>query len=88
MAEHKEITLAVCNVAAAIRQIKEKPGDKHRLELASNLMSLGNIAAGALLFGQAFSGFPFDYQIAVVGLLALTVLYATALYLMKGGERV
>lgn len=79
---------AIRDVAAAVRETKEKPNGKRRSDLASNLMSLGNIAAGALLFGQAFSGFPFDYQIAVIGLLALTTLYATALYLTKGGERV
>lgn len=83
-----DMTLAIHEVAAAVRRSKETPGDKRRLELASNLMSLGNIAAGALLFGQAFSGFPFDFQLAVIGLLALALLYVTSLYLMKGGERV
>ncbi len=82
------MTLAIHEVAAAVRRAKEKPGDKRRLELASSLMSLGNIAAGALLFGQAFSGFPFDVQLAAIGLLTLALLYATSLYLMKGGERV
>lgn len=31
-----------------------------RREVAKNLMMVGNLAAGALVFGQAFSGFPLD----------------------------
>jgi hypothetical protein len=65
----------------------QRLSNKTRQQVAEKLMDLGNITAGALLFGQAFSGFPFDFRIAIVGLLTLSSLYAFALYLMKGGVR-
>ncbi len=57
-----------------------------RGRVGEKLMELGNIAAGALLFGQAFSGFRFSYRLATVGLLTLLVMYAVALNLMRGGD--
>jgi hypothetical protein len=53
---------------------------------AEKLMELGNIAVGALLFGQAFSGFPFNFSLAILGLVVLAWLYASAWALLKGGE--
>ena len=77
---------AVHEVADAIRKSQESRHSRRRVEFATQLMALGNIAAGALLFGQAFSGFRFDFQIALVGLIALVCLYGVALITMRGGE--
>jgi hypothetical protein len=59
---------------------------KRNYDTGKSLMSLGNIAAGSLLFGQAFSGFAFDFRIAVLGLVVLAWLYAMAWVLMRGGD--
>ena len=66
---------------------KESITNAGRTHMAEKLMDLGNIAAGALLFGQAFSGFPFDFRVAFLGVITLGSLYTFALYLMKGGVR-
>lgn len=50
-------------------------------------MELGNIGAGALLFGQAISGFPFNFTSAVLGGLLLGLAHSWALVIMKGGDR-
>lgn len=50
-------------------------------------MLLGNVAAGALVFGQAISGMKFDPRVAVAGIITSAILYGLALYLMKGGEK-
>lgn len=57
-----------------------------REQVSEKIMDLGNIAAGALIFGQAFSGFPFDLRVAFTGLFTLACLYGFALFLMLGGE--
>jgi hypothetical protein len=69
------------------RGVQQKRAFKARLEVGKHLMLLGNLAAGALVFGQAFSGFEFDFQIALLGLVTLALLYALAVSVMKGGER-
>jgi hypothetical protein len=58
-----------------------------RGRVAEKLMELGNIAAGALLFGQAISGFPFNFTLAVLDNLLLGLAYGWALVIMKGGDR-
>jgi len=50
-------------------------------------MLLGNIAAGALIFGQAASEFPFRFGLALLGLLLVFGLYGIAFIIMRGGER-
>ncbi len=82
-----DLVEAVQEVANALRRQGERKVSERRIELGTNLMGLGNIAAGALLFGQAFSRFPFDFQIASVGLVSLVCLYGLALWVMKGGGR-
>jgi hypothetical protein len=72
-------------LATAIHQ-KKTHSSERRLEVGKHLMMLGNLAAGAMLFGQAFSGFPFNIQIAALGILTWAVFYAFAIYIMKGGE--
>ena len=57
-----------------------------RLEVGKNLMMLGNLAAGGLLFGQAFSGFPFNLRVALLGVLVLVLAYVAAWSFMRGGE--
>ena len=60
---------------------------KVRLEIGKHLMLLGNLAVGALVFGQAVSGGPFKSVIALAGILALGVLYTIAVAIMTGGVR-
>jgi hypothetical protein len=55
-------------------------------QVAEKLVDLGNIAAGALLFGQAISGFPFNFTSAVLGGLLLSLAYSWALVITKGGD--
>lgn len=57
------------------------------LEIGKHLMTLGNLAIGALVFGQAFSNTPFDFKVAILGLLLLAFLYSLALTVMRGGVR-
>ncbi len=58
-----------------------------RLEVGKHLMALGNLAAGALLFGQAFAGFPLvNLRVAGIGIAVLVLTYLWAIILMKGGE--
>jgi hypothetical protein len=64
---------------------KRLTGDQ-RGQVAEKLIELGNIAAGALLFGQAISGFPFNLTSAVLGGLLLGLAYSWALVIMKGGD--
>jgi len=60
---------------------------KKQLEVSKHLMLLGNIAAGALIFGQATSEFPFRFGLALLGLILVFGLYGIALIIMRGGER-
>ena len=75
---------AMHEVASAIR--REKRQEK-RIEIGKHLMTLGNLAGSALIFGQAFSGFPLDLRIALAGLLALVLLYVLAVFVMRGGDQ-
>ena len=58
-----------------------------RLEVGKHLMILGDLVAGALLFGQAFSGFLFNPRVAVLGVIVLGLAYIAAWSFMRGGER-
>jgi hypothetical protein len=49
-----------------------------RGHIAEKLADLGNIAAGALPFGRAFAGFPFDFRVAVIGVITVASLYTFA----------
>ena len=60
---------------------------QRRLEVGKHLMMLGNLAAGSLLFGQAFSGHPFNLRTAALGVVVLVVTYVWAILIMKGGDR-
>ena len=60
---------------------------ERRLEVGKHLMMLGNLAAGALLFGQAVSGFPFNVRVAILGVVVLVWAYIGAWWLMKGGGK-
>lgn len=57
------------------------------LEVGKHLMLLGNLAAGALVFGQVVSGMPFKAIIALAGILTLGVLYTIAVLIMKRGVK-
>lgn len=58
-----------------------------RLEVGKHLMMLANLAAGALLFGQAFSAFPFNLRVAILGVVVVILAYVGAWFFMKGGGR-
>ena len=61
---------------------------QRKIEVAKHLMILANIAAGALIFGQAFSGFPpLNFQVAIIGVMVWLFLSALALYVMRGGDK-
>ncbi|MBZ0283122.1 MAG: hypothetical protein K8L97_20460 [Anaerolineae bacterium] len=60
--------------------------EDQRGRIGEKLLDLGNIAAGALLFGQFISDRPFHLLIAVLGILAVIVLYLVGLWVMRGGE--
>ena len=49
-------------------------------------MTLGDIAIGTLIFGQAFSEFPFNQTIAISGGLIWLGLYTVAVIVMRGGD--
>lgn len=57
------------------------------LEIGKHLMLLGNLAIGALVFGQTISGIEFKLEVALTGITVCMILYVTAVYLMKGGEK-
>jgi hypothetical protein len=78
---------AAHDMSAILRIQKQTTTREYFLETGKSLMALANIAAGALLFGQAFSVFPFNLRIASVGVIMVLGLYAFAWYLMRGGER-
>lgn len=50
-------------------------------------MLLGNLAIGALVFGQTISGAGFDPKVAMAGIILWIILYLTAVLLMKGGGK-
>ena len=60
---------------------------KDRRELAKQFITTGHLAAGALLFSQAFSDYKFDLRLAILGACLLGLSYSSAIWLMKGGER-
>ena len=82
-ASQAHLAEAIRKVASAIHQEKRQ---EKRIEIGKHLMTLGNLAGSALVFGQAFSGFSFDLRIALAGLLALDLLYVLAVFVMRGGD--
>lgn len=63
------------------RYSEDQPG-----RIGEKLLDLGNIAAGALLFGQFVSDKPFSLSVAGSGFLLVVVLYLIGLRIMRGGE--
>jgi hypothetical protein len=87
LSEQGEIAAAIREYVASIKRHEEKQSSEaRRTEIGKHLMMLGNLAAGALLFGQAFSGYPFDTHIAFIGVVTWIVVYAAAIAVMRGGE--
>lgn len=60
--------------------------EDQRGRMAEKFMDLGNIAVGALLFSQAFSGFNFDWRLASIGLVFLALMYVSALLVFEIGN--
>lgn len=60
---------------------------KINIEIGKHLMLLGNLAIGALVFGQTISGARFDPKVAMAGIILWIILYLTAVLLMKGGGK-
>lgn len=58
-----------------------------RKPFAEKFMELGNLAAGALVFGQAFANSPFDFRIGLFGVGFLLATYIFAYKAILGGER-
>ncbi len=80
--QHEILTKIIETIRS--NQVCEPP--IHRVEAGKHLMNLANIAGGALIFGQAFSGFPFSARIALLGVSVMVGLYLVAVSLMKGGD--
>ena len=82
------------NLAQAVKQIADtlvrldakKPTDR-RVQTGAGLIMVGNAAVAALLFGQAFSGFPFNLRYASLGVLTMVLTYTWANTIMMGGDR-
>ncbi len=58
---------------------------QRRLEVGKHLMMMGNLAASALLFGQALSNYQFNLRAAILGVMIVVFAYVGAWVLMKGG---
>jgi hypothetical protein len=71
---------------AKAKKLDNKARLKRNYDTGKSLLNLGNIAVASLLFGQAFSGFPFNFELAILGLLLLAWFYVTGRILMKGGD--
>ena len=56
---------------------------KQREVFAEKLMDVGNIAAGALIFGQFFSEQGFRWSLTLLGLAIMGGLYVYAYFLLK-----
>ena len=57
--------------------------EKQRKLLATGLIELANIVAGALVFGQFISSKEFDVLVYNIGALAAVALYTWAIALLK-----
>jgi hypothetical protein len=68
------------------RAMVKRYSDDQRARIGEKLLDLGNIAAGALLFGQFISSRPFDIQLAISGVIVVIGLYLIGLRVMRGGE--
>jgi len=79
----------VQDIAFAIREKGLHKPEKHNEVLGSTLLSLGNIAAGGLILGQAFGGFEFSVVKAIVGAISVILLYLAGYQVIKkGGDNV
>jgi hypothetical protein len=56
---------------------------KQREVFAEKLMDVGNIAAGALIFGQFFSEQGFRWELTLLGLAVMAGLYTYAYFLLR-----
>ncbi len=56
---------------------------KQREVFAEKLMDVGNIAAGALIFGQFFSEQGFRWGLTLFGLAVMAGLYTYAYFLLR-----
>lgn len=78
---HEQLVNAVQEVAQSIRTASQPK--RRRDHIGKSLLSLGNLAISALVFGEAFGGFDFDVQTAVIGVLTFVALYIVGLSLME-----
>lgn len=62
---------------------KERRVSKRRETLGQGLIGLGNLSLGGLYFGQAFGGFSFDTQLALLGVVYCAILYIFAYKLLE-----
>jgi hypothetical protein len=59
---------------------------EQRSLLAEKVADVANVAAGALIFGQALSGTAFSVKLAIVGIGAWLAMTAAAVIVVGGGE--
>ena len=75
----------VHDIACAIRE-QGSTLSKRRQEVGSGLISLGNLSFAALVFGQAFGGFGFEWRLALIGVVFVSVFYFIAATVLQGGQ--
>ena len=51
--------------------------------IAEKIMELGNVAAGALIFGQVLSGNGYRMDIASLGFFALLITYSVSIIMIR-----
>lgn len=78
---NESLVRAVQETAQAIRAASQPK--RRRDHIGKSLLSLGNLAISALVFGEAFGGFDFDSQTALIGVFTFVALYIVGLSLME-----
>lgn len=70
-------------ILVEVKKSRTESIPENKLEVANNLMQLGNISIASLVLGQAFGGFTFNYKYALGGLLLWLFLYSSAILFMR-----
>ena len=60
---------------------------KDRRMLAQQILTLGHLSAGALVFKQVYSGEEFDMLLTILGVLLLALAYSVASMVLYGGDK-
>lgn len=75
-------------LVAAINSLQEDRGYQLRIRIGENLLALGNLAIGSMLFNQLLSSQIFNIRDAILGVSSFIIIYAFAILIMKGNINV